>query len=488
MVFHVDFTRNHPGQSSDYPLNSYVLFLICYHDVRNAIVPTMLAKLNLENFKNFKDAELHLGPFTLLVGENASGKSNIRDALRFLHGIARGYNVAEVFGEVWAEGGVLQWKGIRGGMREAAFMDEPSFSIGVSFINLSQPEYPTINLENAEIDYALGIKVENNKSTSNLIFESMSISKKSESLFDDILLGEEESQSKHLNNAFIYRAKQVLVNLYLDKSEIFLKSLAKSLNSNKETIIVNFFNELENNTELYTILQLASDMNSILKSIRFFDFNPDAMRSPSFPGQAILGDRGENLSSVLYEICQDEQQKAILVSWLKKLTPMDVVDLDFVFEYSGKVLLLLVEESGEKISAYSASDGTLRFLGFLAAMLNPKEANKIAFFEELENGIHPTRLYLLVQLIEQTAAKNNTQVIATTHSPQLLRMLNEDSLESASLVYRLPDRKDARIKRIVDIPDARRAIDNEDLGRLQESGWLEDAVYFTEPDAEEDED
>ena len=48
----------------------------------------MFKSLRLERFKNFKDATLELGPFTVLIGSNASGKSNIRDAFRFLHGIA----------------------------------------------------------------------------------------------------------------------------------------------------------------------------------------------------------------------------------------------------------------------------------------------------------------------------------------------------------------------------------------------------------------
>ncbi len=59
----------------------------------------MLTKITFKGFKNFKDTSLELGPLTLLVGANASGKSNIRDAFRFLHGIARGYNLAEIMGE-----------------------------------------------------------------------------------------------------------------------------------------------------------------------------------------------------------------------------------------------------------------------------------------------------------------------------------------------------------------------------------------------------
>src|SRR6185437_2485002 len=104
---------------------------------------------------------------------------------------------------------------------------------------------------------------------------------------------------------------------------------------------------------------------------------------------------------------------------------------------------------------YSASDGTLRFLAMIAAMLGGKPA-RCYFFEELENGIHPTRLHLLLQLIEQQVSQGRTQVIATTHSPQLLSFLSRDAQENAALIYRLEGAPDAKIKRIVDIPEARR--------------------------------
>jgi predicted ATPase len=100
-------------------------------------------------------------------------------------------------------------------------------------------------------------------------------------------------------------------------------------------------------------------------------------------------------------------------------------------------------------------------------------------FEELENGIHPTRIHLLLQLIEQQVAKGDTQVLATTHSPQLLRLVSPETLLSTSIVYRLPEHRDSQIKRLVDIPHAADALSEEDLARLHESGWLEDAIAFT---------
>src|SRR6266851_137144 len=95
--------------------------------------PSMLRRLRLQRFKNFRDATLHLGPFSVLVGANASGKSNIRDAFRFLHGIARDYTLAEILGEKWVEGGVLQWRGIRGGTREVCLAGSKTFRLRVGF-------------------------------------------------------------------------------------------------------------------------------------------------------------------------------------------------------------------------------------------------------------------------------------------------------------------------------------------------------------------
>jgi AAA15 family ATPase/GTPase len=103
--------------------------------------------------------------------------------------------------------------------------------------------------------------------------------------------------------------------------------------------------------------------------------------------------------------------------------------------------------------------------------------------EELENGIHPTRLHLLLQLIEQQAQQGKVQTIATTHSPPLLLMLDQATLQNVSLVYRLPDRPDAKIKRVMDIPNIQKILETQDLGRLQESGWFEDVMYFMADEA-----
>ena len=238
---------------------------------------------------------------------------------------------------------------------------------------------------------------------------------------------------------------------------------------------------LPNDTEWY---ERTFRIQGELEVLRFLDFLPTQMRIPSLPGQTILGDNGENLSTVLAAICADTAKKETLLEWIRKLTPMDVDDVSFDQDAAGRILLRLKEKNGRNISAMSASDGTLRFLGILAASSGPEPAS-FYFIEELENGIHPTRLNLLVDLIESQAKRRGIQVVATSHSPQLLQFLSEESLEYASLVYRLPDHPDAQIKRIVDIPEARRVIHEQPVSVLHASSWFEDVLDFVEDEQAE---
>jgi len=50
----------------------------------------MISSFKIQNFKSFEDAELKLGSLTLLIGANASGKSNAIEAIRFLNWAAVG--------------------------------------------------------------------------------------------------------------------------------------------------------------------------------------------------------------------------------------------------------------------------------------------------------------------------------------------------------------------------------------------------------------
>lgn len=48
----------------------------------------LIRSLQLKNWRNFRGASVEFSPRTFIVGPNASGKSNLLDALRFLRDIA----------------------------------------------------------------------------------------------------------------------------------------------------------------------------------------------------------------------------------------------------------------------------------------------------------------------------------------------------------------------------------------------------------------
>ncbi|MCT7965994.1 AAA family ATPase [Laspinema sp. D1] len=429
----------------------------------------MLKKIRLKNFKNFQDAELILGPFTLLIGTNASGKSNIRDALRFLHGIARGYNLAEIMGEKYVEGGVLQWRGIRGGTREITFLNSETFTLEVEF-TFDYQEEPQ------EAIYSITVNPSSSTQGPQIFEEQLYLKNFSNPVFKCTLIKEssEEYLQTQTEDGSCYK-------LTLSPSK---PAVSQFTEINVSRLISYIFTEHLAEDHWTYILSISEQCVNALNDIHFLDLNPEALRLPSVVGQTILGDRGENLSSVLFDICQDPQKKAILLEWIQELTPMDAQDFEFPSDFTGKILLTLVEESGQKISAYSASDGTLRFLAMIAALLGSSPA-KLYFFEELDNGIHPTRLHLLLQLIERQVSQGKIQMIATTHSSQLLRLLSPNLLESVSLTYRLENRPDAKIIRILDIPNAQEVLEKQTLAHLHESAWLENVMEFMSDEGEE---
>ena len=428
----------------------------------------MIESMRLERFKNFHDATLRLGPLTAIVGTNASGKSNLRDAFRFIHGMSRGYGLAEIIGEKYVEGGVLQWKGIRGGTRETASFGSKEFTLTTTVQRPNDMEPTGGNGHDIwHATHSITVTFDDVKSGPRVARERLSDD--FGMIFDSHPPDDPPAQEE---------PEYLFVRMPRDETN---RKHGKRLRFLSSIPIISQFAQ-QSNIERYS--KPAGFFLDALRSMQFLDLSPTVMRVPSFPGQVVLGDRGENLSSVLQAICQDTETKNAITEWIRELTPMDVVSFEFVPDQTGRVLVSLVDSHGQSVSAYSASDGTLRFLALIAALLGPDPA-RLYFLEEIDNGIHPTRLYLLLQLIEQRVRGGRVQIVTTTHSPQLLGMLSAEAREYASLVYCVEGFPYAEIRRVMEIPSVREVLEKQSLSRLHESGWLENVMAFTQPEAAE---
>lgn len=423
----------------------------------------MLEKITLRGFKSFHDAEIDLGRLTLIVGANASGKSNLRDALRFLHGVGQGYALAEIIGEKYGPGGVLVWRGIRGGAREVATHGTSRFSIGCKIRRHWRQAFT----------YALTVEVSDTTAGPRAVEESLSMD------LDERVMSIWSSNPGE--DPVAQKGEHQLLIRHRRGGDHRSHGKVSAFASSRPVLA----QMPERKDELKEARQVSTTVLDTLRSMRFLDLDPEAMRQPSQPGQVILGDRGENLSSVLQSICSDPPLKETLLSWVRALTPMDASDFVFEHDFSGRVMVHLVESSGVRVSALSASDGTLRFLALVAALLSP-DSGRLYFFEEFDNGIHPTRLHLLLQLVQQACKRQDIQVVGTTHNPAMLAFLDEDARDHALLVYRSDTSPYSKVRRIMDLPEIAEILAEQDLGRLHAAGWLEDTAAFSEADAPDD--
>lgn len=88
---------------------------------------------------------------------------------------------------------------------------------------------------------------------------------------------------------------------------------------------------------------------------------------------------------------------------------------------------LQLTEADFKVPGWMFSSGTLRLLALLALLRHPRPPPLI-LIEEIENGLDPRSLHLLVEEIRNAVLDGVTQVVLTTHSPYLLDLLTLDHL------------------------------------------------------------
>ena len=412
----------------------------------------MITSIRLVNFKNFADETLRLGPVTLLVGANASGKSNIRDAFRILHGIGRGYTLAEIFGGKREAG----WLPIRGAMNEIVRFGQSTFSLEVA-----------LDPKGKKLRYMIEIG---------------HLTKATFAAQWDGPFQVEKERLEAGSKVIYHAARDATGTLRITESDMEFDET--ELDLALERPILNALSPGPDGLSpaMLNVFQITHRALGELGHIRFLDPVPDRMREPASPGATILGDGGENLPTALQDIYSDSNRRANLTSWLHELTPMDVTGFEFPRDPSGRVHLVICEKNGREVSAAGASDGTLRFLALLVALFDRYYAGPF-FFDELDTGIHPARQWLLLDLIEKRAAERGIQVVATTHAPDLLTFVNDSTFAHLSVIGRLEDADDAIIRPVADLPNAEKLRTSQGgLGRLLTEGWMEDMLTFTQDD------
>jgi hypothetical protein len=412
----------------------------------------MLTRLRLQNFKSFADEDVPLAPLTFLVGANATGKSNLLDAVRFLKGAGLGIHLDDVaLGR--REGGIVTWPGIRGGIaglprtKDAPLVLESTWRIpdplGVEGGSTAEVSHRIACTTNGRI---------------RLAEERLSARDFAEPLFEV-----RSGPTAHL----IMSARPAGGGAA--RAEVRVSDVGSLLRKLGARLVP------EHGVDR-SVRMFAFGLANAMTEAAFFELDPRAMRGHGRRGSP-LGAACENLSGVLASYCQDNPGgEATLVDWLNELSPTPIERIDFIETPElDEVTLVLVESGGRRVSAPSLSDGTLLFLGLYAA-LRIIEPGPVVLLEEIDTALHPKGIHVLVQLLEQVVRDRGSQIIATTHSPVVLRWLSDEALRDVVVFGRVPEHPGTITRRLGDLPRFDEVVQLERIDELFSSGWMEAAL------------
>ncbi|HYU33664.1 MAG TPA: AAA family ATPase [Thermoanaerobaculia bacterium] len=158
-----------------------------------------------------------------------------------------------------------------------------------------------------------------------------------------------------------------------------------------------------------------------LSAIRAYDINPGRLREPAAPdkGLTLLPD-GSNAASVLQEIRSSSPDDFQAISDFLSVALPYSVEIRSTLHSPSRLALEMIQTSRRgqiTLEAVSASEGMLRLLGLLLTIFQPTTPS-VLLIEEPEATIHPDALGIVVDLLQ--LATQRSQVIVTTHSPELL--------------------------------------------------------------------
>jgi predicted ATPase len=181
-----------------------------------------------------------------------------------------------------------------------------------------------------------------------------------------------------------------------------------------------------------------------LSRMGFYNLNPDRIREIQPPDAGeILSRDGSNLPSVLRELTRhDPERKRRVEEYLRKVVP-GVDGVDFKIIGPKETLEFRQQVAGSKepwrFPVANMSDGTLRALGVLVCLFQSGNGSgtriPLVGIEEPEVALHPAAVGILLDSLRM--ASRSTQVLVTSHSPDLL---DDDDVDTDSIMAVLSQR------------------------------------------------
>ena len=379
----------------------------------------LLKSIKIKGLLSFKDVELEMRPLSVLVGANASGKSNLIEIMALLQALPR-----DLAGFFRRSGGINDWfwKGTASEGKEHGHgeLTLDSFS--------SRPEQDSPG--RFRLSYKLGLSEMNQQPY--LSYEQL------------LFLATEAVQPV---GRTLFELRNGIGSLEATKwdvsdSEDFPQAtqwLQQNNSGNIDSgdfVLTQSVIQQRREPNLYPFM---AAMGNFLDQIRLYrEWNMgrnSAIRHPQ-PTDAPtdhLYEDFSNLALVLNRLKRESVVSAIEEQLGRFYETYESLGVD-IFANTAQ---LWIREKGlnNPVPAARLSDGTLRFLALLSILCHPNPPPLVCI-EEPELGLHPDVIHQVAKLLIE--ASQRTQIIVTTHSSELIDHLWEDP-ESVVICERYPD-------------------------------------------------
>ena len=389
-----------------------------------------ITNIKVSNFKSFKQLDLKLGPFTVLVGANASGKSNFTQIFKFIRDITTdgldnavsmqgleylaniaGSSRKAVSIEVTSDytgGGILVAKSVWARTRELTCHFELLLGGNGAGYQVTKDRI-TVGFD---VTDGPGGKARVRKKVGRPVEGTIEVSKSGQKLKQRVCVDHRKLSEKDVN-PYLFRMPG--------------KSPAKAL-----------------------LIEGPYPQALMSSAYAIYDFDPKlAKKAAVVTGKLELEENGENLSLVLKNILEDPEKKRKFSNLIKDLLPF-VEDVQ-TEKLADRSLMFKLSESYQEEEYFPApfiSDGTVDAIALVIALFFEKK--DLVIIEEPERNIHPHLISGLVEMMKDAA--RNKQIIVTTHSAEVVRQAGVENLllisrdkEGFSTISRPAEKQDVQI-------------------------------------------
>ena len=225
---------------------------------------------------------------------------------------------------------------------------------------------------------------------------------------------------------------------------------------------------------------------STLKEILVLNPIPSKMRDYSRLSDTLEND-ASNIAGVLAALTEEQKAEveSTLSEYIKNLPEGDIqkVWAEKVGRFGTDAMLYCQEgwKPGHitEIDARTMSDGTLRFLAILTALLTRPEGSQLVI-EEIDNGLHPSRAELLVRILREIGSKRKIDILLTTHNPALLDALGPEIVPFVVVAHRDSETGESKLTLLEDIDNFSKLFASYSLGDMTTKGAIERSLSHNE--------